>query len=298
MTSLASSHSQLVQLGEQSTPSEILKDFDFPGGATVLMAVYGGDDAALLRRAIQSVFDNSVQPDQFLLVADGPLTPRLDAVIHEFKDSSLELLRLPVNRGLAYALNLGLQHARYEWIVRADADDVNLPQRFSTQAQFARANPEISIFGAQVLEVTASDKAIAHRRVPLSFAQVCKRVLKRNPLNHMTVCFKRNDVIALGGYPEVPLKEDYALWATAIAGGLRVENIDQTLVRATAGDAMYRRRGGLKYIRSEIEMQRLLMKLGLVSKARAFLTGLSRSAVFALPSSLRGIIYKRLLRQQ
>lgn len=48
----------------------------------------------------------------------------------------------------------------------------------------------------------------------------------------MTVCFWRDFIRDLGGYPEVPLKEDYALWARAIARGARVANLPQVLVRA------------------------------------------------------------------
>ena len=54
----------------------------------------------------------------------------------------------------------------------------------------------------------------------------------------MTVCFRRDFIRAVSGYPDIPLKEDYALWARAIARGARVANLPQVLVRAEGDDEL------------------------------------------------------------
>lgn len=55
------------------------------GGFTVLMAVYRGGDALLFERATCSVFDNTFQPDAFVLVVDGPILSGLAATIAQLE---------------------------------------------------------------------------------------------------------------------------------------------------------------------------------------------------------------------
>lgn len=48
---------------------------------TVLMSVYIKEKAEYLKLSIQSMLDQTVPPDEFILVKDGPLTTELDAVV-------------------------------------------------------------------------------------------------------------------------------------------------------------------------------------------------------------------------
>ena len=121
---------------------------------------------------------------------------------------------------------------------------------------------------------------------------------RRNPFNHMTVCFRRDFIRAIGGYPAIALKEDYALWAKAIARGARVANLPQVLVRARAGSELVLRRGGLRYARSELALQALLWREGGQSAWSSLLAGCARAAVFAVPPVLRQFVYRRASRSK
>src|SRR5579859_2986747 len=101
---------------------------------TVLMPVYGGDTPERFDRAVDSVYENSLLPDAFCLVVDGPVSPELDLRIAAFAERRKpSLIRLRQNMGLATALNAGLAEIETEWTIRADADDINLLDRFSIQ---------------------------------------------------------------------------------------------------------------------------------------------------------------------
>jgi hypothetical protein len=100
----------------------------------------------------------------------------------------------------------------------------------------------------------------------------------------------------IGGYPDLYLKEDYGLWASLIADGARCHNLAEVLVRATTGKAMYRRRGGFRYARSEWSLQMHLIKTGHTNVASAIVCACLRALVFSLPTSFRSFIYERLLR--
>ena len=112
----------------------------------------------------------------------------------------------------------------------------------------------------------------------------------------MTVVYRKSLVIGCGGYPDIHLKEDYALWGRMICDGARVSNMDEVLVDATAGLDMYRRRGGWRYVRSEIKLQIYLVRFGIKTVIEALVTGIFRSCIFILPATFRGNIYRIFLR--
>lgn len=270
----------------------------FPGGFTVLMAVYERDDIFLFEKAVESVFNNDLKPDAFILVVDGPVPNLLFNSIESLEDKyGIEVLYLNKNYGLAKALNAGLDLVRTEWIVRADADDLNVENRFSLQADFLKKEGNIDIFGGAIQEVDRSGNLLAVRRTVETHDRIIKFAAQRNPFNHMTVAFKTKFAKMCGGYPDIHLKEDYALWASMLEAGAQAANMPDILVRATTGKDMYRRRGGIRYALAEIALQKHLMNVGLKSKYFAILHGLGRSTVFVMPSSIRAWIYKKILRK-
>lgn len=264
---------------------------------SVLMAVYAGDDSYLLGIAIDSIYANTLLPAKTFLVVDGPVPILLDQVIQQSVEKySLEVIRLPENRGLAYALNAGLRFIKTTWVARADPDDLNLPTRFKTQ--MAILEEGYDIIGSQIIEVDVTGREIAMKKTPTSSEQIISFMKLRNPFNHMTVFFRRSFVLDVGGYPGIYLKEDYGLWALMISRGARVANSPDILVRVTAGIGMYARRGGVKYIKSEFKLQRFLANMGCKSVLRALFDGVLRSFIFSLPTSFRGKFYELFLRSR
>lgn len=86
---------------------------------SVLMSVYQKEKPVFLDRALMSIEEQTVIPDQIVLVEDGPLTAELDKVIEEHQkrfSNKYELLKLTSNRGLGSALQKGLERCRYDWI--------------------------------------------------------------------------------------------------------------------------------------------------------------------------------------
>lgn len=263
------------------------------------MAVYLRDDAVLFGKAIASVLENTLQPDQFVVVADGPLSAELEHVLEQVRQQHpgrIDVLRLTTNGGLARALNCGLGRINRPWVVRADADDLNLPHRFERLAQLLACNPQVCLLGSAILEVDNLHQPIATRQVPESNDAIRRFARRRNPFNHMTVAYRKERVLAVGGYPEVYLKEDYALWSRMLASGVIAVNSPEILVWATAGRDMYARRGGWRYARSEFQMQEILVGSGFKGRLSGLLDGVARAAVFLAPAALRKFIYLKILR--
>jgi glycosyltransferase involved in cell wall biosynthesis len=272
---------------------------DFTGGFTVLMSVYANDNPIFFKKAIQSVFCNTLTPGEFILVVDGQVGPEINEII--FNASSLFpnliIVRFEENLGLASALNIGMNYAKFEWIVRADADDINLSNRFELLAQFHRDNLELSLIGGWILEVDDNGNRLGVREVPLGTENIKRFVRRRNPFNHMSVAFRKKDVVAVGGYPHIYLREDYALWSKMIQCGFKSDNIPEILVLVSAGSRMYSRRGGVRYIIAEYKMQKFLVNLGLKNFICGLFDLIFRSVIFSLPSRARGYVYENILRR-
>jgi hypothetical protein len=183
-------------------------------------------------------------------------------------------------------------------VARADADDLNLPHRFETQARALVLAPHLDILGSAILEVDREEAPLAIRRLPSEPLKIRRFLMTRNPFNHMTVVFRHQAVVQAGGYPGIHLKEDYGLWCRLAAQGASMGNLPDILVKATAGRDMYRRRGGWKYAKAEVDLQRFMVDLRLKSSFAAVIDGALRATVFLLPAFLRGGIYKTFLRSK
>jgi GT2 family glycosyltransferase len=266
---------------------------------SVLMSVYYREHPECLHEAFQSLVLQTVQPAEVVLVKDGPLTSELDAVIDGFRRLlPFNVVALPENVGLARALNYGLQFVSQPWVMRFDTDDVCAADRVEKQVALIKKE-EFDLFGAQIDEFEHDFHfPVRVRQVPCEHDQIVRFCLRRNPFNHMTVCFKKAIVLGIGGYPDIAFMEDYALWIKIIASGARVCNVSDVLVHVRIGNGMIRRRGGYGYIISEWRLQGLMHSLGLKTIIRMLVDGFMRSIIFISPVGLRGFVYQVILRRK
>ena len=93
------------------------------------------------------------------------------------------------------------------------------------------------------------------------------------------------------------LVEDYYLWARLAAKNYEMANLPDIVLNARVDSAMYGRRGGWKYFKSNFAMSKKLRELGLVSfPIHAFNTGVRFCVQVLMPNGLRSIFYKKALR--
>ena len=98
---------------------------------SLLVPVYHGDRPDSLRRSFRSaVDDQTMRPDEVIIVQDGPVGDELAQCLSELQASSpapVTLVTLERNGGLGPALDRGLAASRYDIVARQDADDVSMP---------------------------------------------------------------------------------------------------------------------------------------------------------------------------
>ena len=108
---------------------------------SVLIPVYGAERSERLERSILSMFNQTLPPDQVVLVCDGPITEELESAIASLNQiMPLEIVRLEKNLGLGQALNHGLNRCRNELVARMDSDDIACRERCDKQFAFMWEN--------------------------------------------------------------------------------------------------------------------------------------------------------------
>lgn len=270
---------------------------------SVLMSLYSRESPIFLDQCFESIWDNqSVRPSQIVLVLDGPITKDLTNIIDIWKvkiQENLKIVELKENVGLGNALNQGLKHCSNNWVFRMDTDDICTPDRFEKQIYYIEKNPNIVLFGGQVLEFNKSigDTTVL-KAVPILYSEIKKFSQKRCPFNHMTVAYKKSIILELGGYQHHLFMEDYNLWLRVIGAGYKVANLADVVLYARVGNGMHARRKGLEYIKSEKKLLNLKKDLKLQNPLYANMLFLIRSMFRLMPSALLGKIYNTFLREK
>ena len=89
-------------------------------------------------------------------------------------------------------------------------------------------------------------------------------------MNHVTVMFRKKSVLEAGNYMSWHYNEDYILWIKMFENGCKFYNIQKNLVNVRVGEEMYKRRGGLKYFKSEQAIQKYMLKNNIQQKSIVF----------------------------
>ena len=264
---------------------------------SVLMSVYAREQSEHLIAALHSVFEQTVSPTEVVLVEDGPLTTELNTVITDFSErySALKIVKLAKNMGLGNALNVGLSACTYSLVARMDSDDLSLPNRFETQLKVFEKDLEVSVVGGWISEFENNpEQIISYRKVPEFDSEIKHFFCSKSPVNHVTVMFRKEDILKVGGYQHFYCLEDYWLWTRMINEGFKFYNIQNILVNVRGGAAMAARRGGWKYVKSEIKLQWQIWKMGLTGVYAFSRNIFVRFSIHMMPSSLRYFFYKYL----
>lgn len=268
-------------------------------GLTVLLPVYWRDDPVHTRLALESVIVQTVAPHEVLIIKDGPVTDAVERELRALAERHPTIIRglqLPENRGLGYALSIGVKEATNEIIARMDADDLADPTRFQKQLDVMTRDSNLSLVGAQIREFshTPGDLALS-RRVPIDQVDILRYAKWRNPFNHMSVMYRRTAVLDAGNYQSAPQFEDYHLWVRMLMAGDRVRNLNDVLVDVRTHD-LAKRRGGRAYLRSEIQFRKDLAAWGFITPFEGFISATMAAGIRMAPSELRQLVYARLLR--
>ena len=265
---------------------------------SVLLPVYRGDRADFLRRSLASVtVEQTLRPDEVLIVRDGPVPDELEDVLARARRGELSgtvpvrVLELADNAGLALALEAGLAEAAHDVVARQDADDISVPERFATQLSLIAAGYDLVGSAIQEFDDEADTDGVI-RRQPSDPEEIRRALALRDPFNHPSVVYRATAVHAAGGYRPLDLMEDYWLFARMIHDGVRATNVPQVLVRYRVGAGAYERRGGLRLLRSELELQVSMRRAGIITAPQYARNLAVRASYRLVPTAARQAAYR------
>ncbi len=272
---------------------------DFPN-FSVSMCVYGKDNPEWFNSAVESILNQSLKPNEVVLVVDGPVSLELDILIKKYEMNDIfKVIRFADNQGHGNARRAGLEACTYELVALMDADDISVADRFEQQLKLYSEN-DVDIIGGDISEfIGTTENVVAYRNVPITDCEIKQYMKKRCPFNQMTVMLKKSSVQKNGGYIDWYCNEDYYLWLRMALDGCKMMNTGTVLVNVRVGKDMYKRRGGLKYFKSERNLQKFMRKNKIIGFGTYFMNVTKRFIIQVLmPSSLRGWVFKKFARKK
>lgn len=195
---------------------------------SVISANY--NNGRYLEAFIKSVIDSSLWPKELIIVDDGS-TDESDLVYKKFEYLNfLDVIRFDHNKGLTAALNAGLDKASARYIMRADPDDILMPERIEVQYKFMESNPQIDVLGSNVIYFSDLDaRPINTSNFPLNHKEIVARYKKgEHGLQHPTV-FVKSEVYKSYRYQKIFPAEDYEIFSRMVKDGKVFANIAKPL---------------------------------------------------------------------
>lgn len=134
---------------------------------SVIIPVHNGE--RYLAEAIRSVLDQTLPPDEIIVVDDGS-TDGSAAIARSFGPPVRVLTQ--ANLGPAAARNLGVTHAAGDLLAFLDADDLWTPDKLTRQAQVLRDDPACeAVLGGVANFISPELDAPQHRALARSAGQ-------------------------------------------------------------------------------------------------------------------------------
>jgi len=265
---------------------------------SVILCTYAGDDPLEFYRSFSSIVNQTRQPDELVIVIDGPIPGTLNNKITDCVEAApfnIVIKQLDVNQGHGGALRAGVKSASGTYIAIQDADDISVPTRLEQQFNYIESH-EIDLVGGQIEEFTESpDSPERTRWMPVDHESIVALFPKRCPINQTTVLARRKAILESGNYRNVNRMEDYDLWGRMLADGYKFHNLDVVLSKVKV-ENMSARRGGLEYAQEEIRQQIDFMNYGVVSLPRMMLNIGLRVPFRLLPNKARAWVYSNYFR--
>jgi glycosyltransferase involved in cell wall biosynthesis len=252
---------------------------------SVLMSVYKGENPLYFRLALESIVNQSLQPNQVVIVEDGPLGVELKCIILEFSQLlTITSVVFTKNFGLAVALNKGLEHCLYDIIVRMDSDDICADWRFSSLLEYLETNPSIDILGSNARLISDDGSVVGKQKYPSNITLNSMRY--SSSLCHPSVAFYKSKIISVGGYDSnLSKSQDWDLWIRCIQSGMKIKVLQRDLIdfRITGGSVERRK--------FEQEFNRIILRRYFSFSSR-FLPMLRSYIISAMPKKMAFFILK------
>lgn len=201
---------------------------------SILMPVR--NEEKFLPAALRSVQKQTIRDWELVVVDDGSCdtTPEILGAFAK-ADQRIRIFRQSAE-GLVRALNKGLQSCRAPLVARMDGDDICHPQRLEKQLQRFRDDPPVGLVACSVRHFPRTQiqgGMLNYETWQNGIQEHCdilRNLYVESPFAHPSVIYRRSEVLAAGGYREMPWAEDYDLWLRLAERRINFASIPETLL--------------------------------------------------------------------
>ncbi|SDD91330.1 Glycosyltransferase involved in cell wall bisynthesis [Paenibacillus sp. UNCCL117] len=210
---------------------------------SVIMSVYNTNDAQVLQLSIQSILVQTFADFELIICDDGSTDDTYDILANICKcDSRIRLYKNDTNLKAAASRNRCISLSQGKYVAIMDADDCSAENRLEKQVAFLEQYEDYDFVGSSA--DLFDERGIWGRRTYENFPKN-KDFLFVLPFVHASVLFRKNALVAIGGYRvarETARTEDYDLFMRLYANGSKGANLALVLYLVREDKAAYKRR--------------------------------------------------------
>lgn len=270
---------------------------------SVLMPIYIHEKDSELRVAIDSVINQTIMPNEILIIADKDIPQNTRDILDEYKSKYPEIFNpviLSEDASVGKARAISVEKAKYNIVANMDADDISRSDRFEKQLTFLKENSDVDVVGSCITEFeNYPDNIYAKRDVPLTPENIYKYCKFRCPINNMSAMYRKHSVLEAGNYKDLREFEDYELWSRMIIKGYKFANLPDYLINARAGRDMIIRRQGLNaYFKYEYPLFKSFYKQKFISYREFLKAIVSKFFLRVIPNWAKSFIYYNFLHKK
>lgn len=222
---------------------------------SVLMSVYN-EKREEIEASINSILSQSYENFELIIVLDNPEYTEGLKLLKDYaqKDKRICIVVNEKNIGLAMSMNRAAEHANGEYLLRMDADDVCMPNRFEIQLD-AIENGDYDLICSNYDYIDEEGKLLADQAKVYSDKQLILLLPYKNIIHHPTVVMRSKRFKEIGGYRNYKCAQDYDLWLRMKCAGFKMHMLPQKLLKyrvrqaSTTVQQRYKQSCTLEYIR-------------------------------------------------
>ncbi|MER5780193.1 glycosyltransferase family 2 protein [Streptomyces mobaraensis] len=205
---------------------------------SVVMPVH--NSAATLGPSVRSVLAQT-HTDLELLITDDASTDNSMDMLRDLAHQDERVLaeEAPEQGGAGRARNLAMERARGTYVAFLDSDDLWLPEKLERQLAFAKTgDAPLTYTSYYKMDADYADEAADFvpngRVVPARPRVDYPALLRRDYIGALTAMYDRT-VLGTRLMPEMPKRQDYALWLSILRDGFEARGLTEPLAVYRAG---------------------------------------------------------------
>jgi len=181
----------------------------------------------LLKRAIDSVLNQSIKPYDIIVVDDGSIDGTSDMIQQKYK--SIKLIQQK-NSGVSAARNNGIKNAQGDWIALLDSDDEWKKNKLEEQVNKLTDNPKYHFCHTNEIWIRNGIRVNQKKRHKKYGGFIFDKCLDICRISPSSVLFNKNIFNHVGWFNDkLPVCEDYDLWLR-ITAEFEILFIDKPLI--------------------------------------------------------------------